>query len=65
MELRMILKIKNLLAFKNLPKWARLTLWICIPFGIIAIFTGLCIAFGFEPVVNILSKVLSIVGILL
>lgn len=61
----MILKIKNLLAFKNLPKWARICLWITIPLVIIGIFTGLCVAFGFEPVISIISKIFSIVGILL
>lgn len=61
----MILKIKNLLAFKNLPKWARLTLWVCIPLGIIAIFTGLCIAFGFEPVISILTKIIGFMGVLI
>lgn len=61
----MILKVKNFLAFKNLPRWARITLWACIPIGIIAVFSGLCVAFGFEPVVNVLSKIFSIISILI
>ena len=61
----MILKIVDFFKYKNLPKWARITLWVCIPVGIIAIFTGLCLAFGFEPVVNILSKIFSVVSILI
>lgn len=61
----MILKFIELLKFKNLPRWARITLWVCIPIGIIAVFTGLCVAFGFEPVVSIISKIFSIVSILI
>lgn len=61
----MFTKILNFLKFKNLPRWARITLWVCIPIAVIAIFTGLCLAFGFEPVVNVLSKGFSILGVLL
>lgn len=61
----MISKIIEILKFKNLPRWARITLWICIPLAIIGIFTGLCVAFGFGPVVEVVSKIFGLLGVLI